>query len=159
MNSARIQPYIYIYPFSLKPPYHAGEHIKLSRVPCTIQQVFVACPFYMVMYTLLYVKSNLIFYFCIIENKNYKTRYFCFGSIPVHLYTIFHDLYFILHLEPYLYLCQFPSPGSIFFFLINSVQFSSVALSCVTLCDPMNCSTPGLPVHHQLPEFTQTHVH
>ena len=40
-----------------------------------------------------------------------------------------------------------------------SVQFSSVHQSCPTLCDPMNCSTPGLPVHHQLPEFTQTHVH
>ena len=40
-----------------------------------------------------------------------------------------------------------------------SVQFSSVAQSCLTLCDPMNGSTPGLPVHHQLPEFTQTHVH
>ena len=36
---------------------------------------------------------------------------------------------------------------------------SSVAQSCPTLCDPMNRSTPGLPVHHQLPEFTQTHVH
>jgi len=41
----------------------------------------------------------------------------------------------------------------------SSVQFSSVAPSCLTLCDPMNRSTPGLPVHHQLPEFTQTHVH
>ena len=40
-----------------------------------------------------------------------------------------------------------------------SVQFSSVAQSCPTLCDPMNRSTPGLPVHHQLPEFTQIHVH
>ena len=40
-----------------------------------------------------------------------------------------------------------------------SVQFSSVAQSCTTLCDPMNRSTPGLPVHHQLPEFTQTHIH
>ena len=40
-----------------------------------------------------------------------------------------------------------------------SVQFSSVAQSCPTLFDPMNRSTPGLPVHHQLPEFTQTHVH
>ena len=40
-----------------------------------------------------------------------------------------------------------------------SFQFSSVAQSCPTLCDPLNCSTPGLPVHHQLPEFTQTHVH
>ena len=43
--------------------------------------------------------------------------------------------------------------------VIFSVQFSSVAQSCPTLCDPMNCSTPGLPVHHQFPEFTQTHVH
>ena len=40
-----------------------------------------------------------------------------------------------------------------------NLQFSSVAQSCPTLCDPMNCSTPGLPVHHHLPEFTQTHVH
>ena len=39
------------------------------------------------------------------------------------------------------------------------LQFSSVAQSCPTLCDPMNHSTPGLPVHHQLPESTQTHVH
>ena len=41
----------------------------------------------------------------------------------------------------------------------SSVQFISVAQSCPILCDPMNRSTPGLPVHHQLPEFTQTHVH
>ena len=41
----------------------------------------------------------------------------------------------------------------------NPVQFSSVTQSCPTLCDPMNRSTPGLPVHHQLLEFTQTHVH
>jgi len=41
----------------------------------------------------------------------------------------------------------------------SSVQFSSVAQSCLTLCDPMNCSMPGLPDHHQLPEFTQTHIH
>ena len=40
-----------------------------------------------------------------------------------------------------------------------SVQFNSVAQSFPTLCDSMNCSTPGLPVHHQLPEFTQLHVH
>ena len=38
-------------------------------------------------------------------------------------------------------------------------SISSVAQSCLTLCDPMDCSTPGLPVHHQLQEFTQTHVH
>ena len=39
------------------------------------------------------------------------------------------------------------------------ILFSSVTQSCLTLCNPMNCSTPGLPVHHQLLEFTQTHVH
>ena len=43
--------------------------------------------------------------------------------------------------------------------LAHLVQFSSVAQLCLTLCDPMNCSTPGLPVYHQLPESTQTHVH
>ena len=42
---------------------------------------------------------------------------------------------------------------------LTSVQFSSVTQSCSTFCDPMNCSAPGLPVHHQLPESTQTHVH
>ena len=43
--------------------------------------------------------------------------------------------------------------------MTNLVQFSSVTQSYPTLCDPMNCSTPGLPVHHHLLEFTQTHVH
>ena len=47
----------------------------------------------------------------------------------------------------------------IFVWSILSVQFSSVSQSCPTLSDPMNCSIPCLPVHHQLPEFTQTHVH
>ena len=42
---------------------------------------------------------------------------------------------------------------------LQSVQFSSVAQSCPTLCDPRTLSTPGLPIHHQLPKFTQTHVH
>ena len=55
---------------------------------------------------------------------------------------------------------KFPDITLLFFSLHNhyllSVQFSSVAQSCLTLCDPMNRSTPGLPVHHQLLEFTQT---
>ena len=42
---------------------------------------------------------------------------------------------------------------------VGHVQFNAVTQSCLTLCDPMNCSMPGLPVHHQLLEFTQTHVH
>ena len=43
--------------------------------------------------------------------------------------------------------------------LLASVQFRSVTQSCLTLCNPMNHSTPGLPVHHELQEFTQTHIH
>ena len=49
--------------------------------------------------------------------------------------------------------------GSNSFWNPNICKFSSVIQSCPSLCDPMNCSTPGLPVPHQLPEFTQTHVH
>ena len=43
--------------------------------------------------------------------------------------------------------------------LHSIIQYSSVTQSCPTLCDPMDCSTPGFPVHHQLPEYIQTHVH
>ena len=46
-----------------------------------------------------------------------------------------------------------------FFKIFKLIQFSSVAQSCPTLCDPMDCSRPGFPVHHQLPEPTQTHVY
>ena len=42
---------------------------------------------------------------------------------------------------------------------VTNILFSSVVQSCPTVCDPVNCSTPGLPVHHQLPKSTQTHVH
>ena len=52
------------------------------------------------------------------------------------------------------------SPSSVLLHVaLFRYQFSSVAQLCPTLCDPMDCSTPGLPVHHQLPDFAQTHVH
>jgi len=56
--------------------------------------------------------------------------------------------------------CQCNFPSSICSFCVyRSVQFSSVTQPYLTLCDPMDCSTPGLPVHHQLLELAQTHVH
>ena len=58
-------------------------------------------------------------------------------------------------LQPTRLLCPWDLPGKD----ISSVQLRSVAPSCPTLCNPMNRSTPGLPVHHQLPQFTQTHAH
>ena len=67
-------------------------------------------------------------------------------------------------LQPTRLLCPWDFPGKstgvgCHCLLPAVIQFSSVAKSCPTLCDPMNRSTPGLPVLHQLPEFTQTHVH
>ena len=61
--------------------------------------------------------------------------------------------------RPSEHLCCCPERLSPLSVTLSSVQFSSVAQSCPTLCSPMNCSMPGLPVHHQLPEFTQTHIH
>ena len=55
----------------------------------------------------------------------------------------------LAHSIPYIYT----------YICISSVQFSSVTQLCLTVCDPMNHSMPGLPVHHQLLEFTQTHVY
>ena len=62
----------------------------------------------------------------------------------------------LLEFKSLLY-CAFTVSAS--YLTLSSVQFSLVSQSCPTLCDLMNCSTPGLPVHHQLPEFTQTHVY
>ena len=68
------------------------------------------------------------------------------GSNPSLLHLLHWQAGFFLPLEP------LGKPT-------NVNRFSSVAQLCPSLCDPMDCSTPGLPVHHQLPEFTQTHVH
>ena len=57
------------------------------------------------------------------------------------------------------WLNHFPLVLICIYVIASKYQFSSVTQSCPTLCDPMNHSTSGLPVHHQLPEFTQTHVH
>ena len=64
----------------------------------------------------------------------------------------------------YVYVCVYPANDDQFFpnycmVAFISDQIRSVTQSWPTLCDPMNCSTPGLPVNHQLPEFTQTHVY
>ena len=70
---------------------------------------------------------------------------------PSFITSVYQDKYSIFK-------C-FKQPFSLRSDQIRSDQIKSVAQSCPTLCDPMNRSTTGLPVHHQLPEFTQTHVH
>ena len=79
------------------------------------------------------------------QKKFYCTELLIFGD---YLLCFFLNICIFVHM----YLCL----GSLDSYIH---QFSSVAQSCPTLCDPMNCSMPGLPIHHQLPEFTQTHVH
>ena len=75
-----------------------------------------------------------------------------FLLFPVYLFFVFLNLSIHILLHIYLFLI------CLFILIVGSVQFSSVAQSCPTLCDPMSHSTPGLPVHHQLLEFTQTHI-
>ena len=67
----------------------------------------------------------------------------------------------LVMLFPCLCTCNSFSQASFFFFFFGLLlfQFSSVIQLCLNLCDPMDCSTPGLPVQQQLPEFTETHIH
>ena len=78
--------------------------------------------------------------------------FMCLGSRVLKCTTSLSTLALIMYLE--ICIPQYHCEGQ-----VSSVQFSSVTQSYPTLCDPMNHSTPGLPVHHQLPEFAQTHSH
>ena len=91
----------------------------------------------------------------------------CLSVVPQKIFHITSKELQLMFIKGYLmiqnlpifliFIWFFPSFESSHVYL--GVQFSSVAWSCPTPCDPMNHSTPGLPVHHQLPEFTQTHIH
>ena len=83
------------------------------------------------------------------------TRWTFFGKVMSLLFNLLSRLVItFLPRSKHLLLSWLQSPSAVI-----SVQFSSVAQSCPTFCNPMNCSTPGPPVHHQLLEFTQTHDH
>ena len=78
----------------------------------------------------------------------------------VHVVCIYpHACYSFLHLSPFFWVQFSFARSKSYPVQFSSVQFSSVTQSCPTLCDPMNRSMPGLPVHHQHPESTQTHIH
>ena len=80
--------------------------------------------------------SNLLHYSCLEKHHGQRSLV---GDTELSDWTTVRHIHYVFH--------------------YHSVQFSSVAHSCPTLCNPMDCSTPGFPVHHQLPESTQTHVH
>ena len=96
----------------------------------------------------LFLKFKFIYF-----NWRLITLQYCIGfTIHQHESTMGIHVFPILNPSP-------TSLPSLNFLNLYDYQFSSVAQSCPTLCDPMNRSMPVLPVHHQLPEFTQTHVH
>ena len=122
--------------------------------------------------TILKFPFSFILKYFLRNHANYFKFHFCYilKERIVMINTRHHSKGFI-----YIYICSLTQPfrplSQVFYQpcftkeerktvrLEKSVQFSSVAQSCPTLCDPMNRSTPGLPVHHQLPEFTQTYVY
>ena len=78
-------------------------------------------------------------------------------SVIIIISPIYH---LCIHLSPiYVSIICLSSYYLYIYYLSIIYPFSSVAQSCLTLCDPMVCSTPGFPVHHQLPELAQTHIH
>ena len=87
--------------------------------------------------------------------KNMKKYTYIYTN--THIYT-FTCLFVYMCICTCVYVCNWIA--LLYFWNCHNIfPFSSVTQSCPTLCDPMNRSTPGLPVHHQLPQFTQTHVH
>ena len=122
-----------------------GVGLSLSRAPWSCQEGVVSLPF--------------LFSFQEGSSKELYSRlqwiFFLDQGTTIHKVVQVKSLQW-----PSVPLClpNCPSPLS-YYVIFSSVQFSSVAQLCPTLCNPMNCSTPGLPVHHQLPEFTQIHVH
>ena len=92
-------------------------------------------------------------YTCIFVKGKKKSIDSMFIQADIHLHLEKQKLSSIIHT-----ICS-GLKHRIFYMLHQLLKFSSVTQSCPTLCDPMNPSAPGLPVHHQLPEFTQTHVH
>ena len=95
------------------------------------------------------------------RKKQCRNKHQCYSLFKKYFIYIFSISHYLFTYIPYI--CVFHIYGLIYQYLdtdsFQSVQYSSVTQSCSTVCNPMNPSTLGLPVHHQLPEFTQTHVH
>ena len=107
---------------------------------------------------LMYYDKYVYIYVCVCVNTHIYKKYI---YVWIHVYSLIyiytHIVCMYICVYVYIHTYTFLSPKLLYG--IASDQIRSVAQSCLTFCNPMNHSTPGLPVHHQLPEFTQTHVH
>ena len=122
-----------------------------------IQQILltkVQCPQYILKVMKTWIAASLRFLQIIVTGQYTELEYWGLGYKTFPSIIIYIDLSELILKASDHHLCTVNQ-------IINaiSVQFSSVSQSSLILCDPMNWSTPGLPVHHQLPEFARTHVH
>ena len=150
MNSEETQPYIYTYPFSPKHPSQPGCHIMLCRVP-SWHSLWISS-----------LKSTLRSIFKdkyldqqkepIFKEYDYFYYYYKFKEIRLSLLPIFLLILLLLTII-------YTNNNYVANHHLRKTWVSSVTQLCLTLCDPKDCSKPGLPVYHQLLEFTQTHVH
>ncbi|CAN0512729.1 unnamed protein product [Rangifer tarandus platyrhynchus] len=90
------------------------------------------------------------------RNTLFNNNKYMYTHTQVYAHIYLYYIYIYVCICMYIYISVYVY---VYIYQFSSVQFSSRSQSCLTLCNPMNSSTPGLPVHHQLPEFTQTHVH
>ena len=130
----------------------------MSSVGCV--RVFVC--FFVCLFVCLFVLVKVLL------KCNSQTIFFAHLNYTIQLFLIKNATTTTVSFRTFSSLLKKPCTLSYYSFLFSSfpsnlqfssVQFSSVSQSCLTLCDPMNHSMPGLANHHQLPEFTQTHVH
>ena len=156
-----IQLYIYMHLFFYKFSFHLGNYRILSRVPCAIRRYLLAIS---LIYLLLF--NNPVISDSLPPHGLKNTRPPCPSSStkvwPSCCPLIWQCHKTVSSSGTLFSFCSqsFPAlgtfPGNHLFTSLQSV--TSVAQSCPTLCDPMNCSTPGLPIHHKFLEFNQTHA-
>ena len=105
------------------------------------------------------INFSLVGYLLLWTSLNIHCQYFSL-SLTFSVFISSLIIFLLIIVAVFLFICSYFQSG---YFLIlvprSFLQFSSATQSCLTFCDPMDCSPPGLPVHHQLPELAQTHVH
>ena len=148
-------PYPGIKPVSLTSPALAGGSLPLVHLCITYTHNSEQC--YLLWRSVYYWFAsspvNLVIYIC---GEDHPSSDYCRNMTWLVLLNIYLQLFHFFWFSDYNF---FSFSLLLCFLFAPSLQFSSVTQSCPTLRDPMNCSTPGLPIHHQLLEFTQTHVH
>ena len=143
------QPQVYICPLPFKPPFHLPPHP--TSLGCYRDQLKLP-ESYSKFLLAIYFTYGSVYVFMILSPFIPPDPLHC-HPVGISLFSMFASPLLPCKQVHQYHLSRFH------IYAFSSLQFSSVTQSCPTLCDPMNHSMPGLTAHHQLPEFTQTHVH